>query len=47
MDIFENYSYKGTIDVKGYADAIDNEGGIYFAEEENFPEIVRYQIEIR
>jgi hypothetical protein len=43
LDIFEKDNYIGSLKVKGYAYAIDKKGNLYFAEEEEFPRVVRYK----
>jgi len=43
LDIFEKDNYIGSLKVKGYAYAIDKKGHLYFAEEEEFPRVVRYK----
>ena len=47
MDIFENDEQVATFDVNGLAYAIDRQGRLYFAEEEDFPMVVRYIVRIR
>jgi len=42
LEIFENNKEVATLTVKGFAYAIDKKGRIYFAEEEDFPRMVRY-----
>jgi outer membrane protein assembly factor BamB len=44
MDIFEDGRYVSSFKVEGFAYAIDKEGRIYCAEEENIPRVVRYFI---
>lgn len=44
LDIFENKKYIASLNVKGIAYAVDREGRLYFAEEEDFPKAVRYKI---
>jgi hypothetical protein len=47
LDIFENDEQIATLDVDGLAYAIDRQGRLYFAEEEDFPMVVRYMVRIR
>lgn len=42
FDIFENFSHIYSLKVKGFPYAIDKIGRFYFAEEEDFPKVVRY-----
>lgn len=44
LDIFEDGRYVTSLKVEGFAYAIDKEGRIYCAEEENIPRVVRYSI---
>jgi hypothetical protein len=46
LDIFENEEQIATLDVVGSAYAIDRQGRLYFAEEEDFPRVVRYIVRI-
>ncbi|MCK4829907.1 6-bladed beta-propeller [bacterium] len=47
LDIFENDEQIATLDVNGLAYAIDRQGRLYFAEEEDFPMVARYIVSIR
>jgi len=42
LDIFEKGTHIASLDVEGFAYAIDKEGRLYFVEEEDFPKVVRY-----
>ena len=42
LDIFEKGIPIASLDVDGFAYAIDKEGRLYFVEEEDFPKVVRY-----
>lgn len=42
LDIFEKGVSIASLDVDGFAYAIDKEGRLYFVEEEDFPKVVRY-----
>jgi len=42
LDIFEKGVPIASLDVDGFAYAIDREGRLYFVEEEDFPKVVRY-----
>jgi len=42
LDIFEKGVPIASLDVDGFAYAIDKEGRLYFVEEEDFPKVVRY-----
>ena len=44
LDVFQNDRQVASLDIEGYARAMDSEGRIYFSEEEPFPRIVRYLI---
>lgn len=44
LDVFEKGVPIASLDVDGFAYAIDQEGRLYFAEEEDFPKIVRYTL---
>lgn len=44
LDIFEKDSYIGSLEVKGYAYAIDKKGCLYFSEVEEYPKMVRYSL---
>jgi len=45
MDIFTGGRQIGTLDVSGTPYAVDAQGRLYFAEEDNFPKVRRYVIE--
>ena len=42
FDIFENFNHIYSLKVEGFPYAIDKTGRFYFAEEEDFPKVVRY-----
>jgi len=44
LDVFEKGVPIASLDVDGFAYAIDKEGRLYFVEEEDFPKIVRYTL---
>ena len=44
LDIFEKDKYIGSLNVKGYAYAIDKKGRLYFSEVEEYPKMVRYSL---
>lgn len=45
LNIFENGRCIASVEVVGYAFAADRKGRLYFAEEEEFPKVVRYKVE--
>ncbi|MBN1938511.1 MAG: 6-bladed beta-propeller [Candidatus Aminicenantes bacterium] len=44
LDVFEGGRQIGRLTVSGFPLAVDKEGRLYFAEEENYPRIVRYVV---
>jgi len=42
FDIFENFNHIYSLKVEGFPYAVDKMGRFYFAEEEDFPKVVRY-----
>ncbi len=44
MEIFDNNRSVASLAIKGFAYSVDKEGRIYFAEEEDFPRVVRCKI---
>ena len=44
MDVFEKGKQVGTLNVNGLPYAVDAQGRIYFAEEQDFPKVVRYSL---
>lgn len=44
MDVFEKGKQVETLDVNGTPFAVDSQGRIYFAEEVDFPKVVRYSV---
>ncbi|MCP2604586.1 hypothetical protein NLC29_00325 [Candidatus Aminicenantes bacterium AH-873-B07] len=44
LDIFKSYRHVYSLKVEGFPYAIDREGRLYFAEEKEFPKVVRYII---
>lgn len=42
LDVFENDVYISSLETEGFAYAIDEKGRLYFAEEKEFPKVVRY-----
>lgn len=47
LDIFENDEYIASLEVNGLAFAVDQKGRLYFSEEEEFPRVVRYSVELK
>jgi len=44
LEIFENDRYVASLEVKGLAYAVDRQGRLYYAVEEDFPQVVRYVV---
>lgn len=45
LDVFENGKQKATLTVTGILYVVDAQGRLYFIEEEDFPQVVRYRLE--
>ncbi|HZX10433.1 MAG TPA: hypothetical protein VFG01_05740 [Acidobacteriota bacterium] len=44
MHVFENSKFITSLQVNGYAYAIDKKGRLYFSEESDYPKMVRYYV---